>query len=125
LHQKLLSIPAIKAFKAVVYAEDVADLNDFASLVWRVANNIDPARDCFLATDGFGNTLPLLAIDGTRKYAAYDGFGRLWPNIVTMDTSTIHSIDKKWPQLGLGPFIPSPSLKYISQLYAGGAVAEE
>lgn len=125
LHQMLAGLEILSAFRVVVYAEEVADLKDFPSLVWRVANNIDPSRDCYLATDTAGLRLPLLAIDGTRKYATFDGFNRQWPNIVTMDKDTIHAIDEKWAQLGLGPFIPSPSLKYIGQLYAGGAVAEK
>lgn len=125
LHQMLAGYEIMSAFRVVVYAEEVADLQDLPSLVWRVANNIDPSRDCYLATDTAGNRLPLLAIDGTRKYAAFDGFNRQWPNIVTMNKETILAIDEKWAQLGLGPFIASPSLKYIGQLYTGGAVAEE
>jgi 4-hydroxy-3-polyprenylbenzoate decarboxylase len=42
-----------------------------------------------------------------------------------VDDKTIESIDKKWDKLGLGAFIPSPSLKYKTLLFKGDAVAEE
>jgi 4-hydroxy-3-polyprenylbenzoate decarboxylase len=125
LHQSFINEGLLAGIDFVVYTEDVADLTDLYSLVWRIANNIDPARDCFYGLDSFGRNLPCLAIDGSRKSAAFDGFKRLWPNIVTMNTDTIVAIDKKWDSLGLGPLLTSPSVKYQKQLYKGGAVADE
>jgi hypothetical protein len=50
----------------------------------------------------------------------------LWfPYIIVADQTTIQSVDEKWPGLGLGTFIPSPSLKYKDQVYGDGAVAGE
>jgi 4-hydroxy-3-polyprenylbenzoate decarboxylase len=40
-----------------------------------------------------------------------------------MDDKTIKEIDKKWDKLGLGDFIPSPSLKMKSMVKNEGAVA--
>jgi len=38
-----------------------------------------------------------------------------------MDEETIKAIDTKWESLGLGPFIPSPSLRYKALTLPGGA----
>jgi 4-hydroxy-3-polyprenylbenzoate decarboxylase len=42
-----------------------------------------------------------------------DGFSRVWPNPVVSSEETIHQIDAMWPELGLGHFLPSPSLVYF------------
>jgi 4-hydroxy-3-polyprenylbenzoate decarboxylase len=125
LHKSLMGQGLIRNIKFIIYAEHVLDIDDFADVTWRVANNIDPARDCFYADDENGEKYYGLAIDGTRKYKALDGFARQWPNTVTQNPETIKKVDDKWDQLGLGPFVPSPSLKYIKQLYPGKAIAEE
>ncbi len=44
-------------------------------------------------------------------------FNRDWPNIIVADDETIKAVDEKWNQLGIGDFIPSPSLKFKGQLY--------
>ncbi|MEP7254004.1 MAG: hypothetical protein ABI683_16535, partial [Ginsengibacter sp.] len=53
----------------------------------------------------------------------FDDFYRDWPNIIVADNKTIASVDKKWSSLGLGDFIPSPSLKFKDQMYGEEAVA--
>ena len=53
--------------------------------------------------------------------AGIDDFDRPWPNIIAADDATIASVDRKWSELGLGELIKSPSLKYKTQLYGGGA----
>jgi 4-hydroxy-3-polyprenylbenzoate decarboxylase len=63
-----------------------------------------------------------LVLDGTRKTKALDGFQRDWPNILISDDKTIAHIDAIWDQLGLGPFIASPTHRYKSQYDGGGAV---
>ena len=52
-------------------------------------------------------------------------FHREWPNIIVADDETIKSVDEKWPRLGLGEFLPSPSLKFKGQLYGEEAVVVE
>ena len=64
-----------------------------------------------------------MGLDGTTKTEALDDFHRDWPNIIVADEKTIEAVDKKWPQLGLGEFIPSPSLSFRDQLYGEEAVA--
>lgn len=125
LHHELLSKGLVKNIKFIAYTEHILDLQHFGDIAWRVANNLDPARDCFYAYDTGGRPLYSLAIDGTRKYKKYDGFEREWPNTVVHDEETIKKVDEKWAGLGLGEFIESPSLKYRKQLYPGKDVAEE
>jgi 4-hydroxy-3-polyprenylbenzoate decarboxylase len=66
-----------------------------------------------------------MGLDGTRKTKELDNFHRDWPNIIVADDATIKSIDDKWPRLGLGEFLPSPSLKFKGQLYGEEAVVGE
>ena len=65
-----------------------------------------------------------IGLDGTIKTKELDGFMRDWPNIIVSDDATIQSVDEKWGRLGLGEFIPSPSLKFKSQLYGNEAVVQ-
>jgi len=125
LHKSLMEGGLIRNIRFIIYAEHILDIDDFADVTWRVANNIDPARDCFFVDDENGEKFYGLAVDGTRKYKVLDGFERNWPNAVTHNIETIKKVDEKWDQLGLGAFVPSPSLKYIKQLYPGKAIAEE
>ena len=46
-------------------------------------------------------------------------------SIINNDDKTIESIDTKWDKLGLGSFLPSPSLKFKSQMYGDEAVVED
>ena len=68
------------------------------------------------------NDFSCVGFDGTRKTKQHDDFHRDWPNIIVADDATIKSVDEKWNQLGLGPLITSPSLKYKEQLYGEEAV---
>ena len=65
-----------------------------------------------------------IGFDGTLKTKEFDDFYRDWPNIIIAADKTIDSVDKKWAKLGLGEFIPSPSLKFKGQMYGEEAVAE-
>jgi hypothetical protein len=58
-----------------------------------------------------------MGFDGTRKTKEFDDFHRDWPNIIVADDATIKAVDEKWSELGIGKFIPSPSLKFKDQLY--------
>jgi 4-hydroxy-3-polyprenylbenzoate decarboxylase len=76
-------------------------------VAWQVLGNSDPARDIELIS---GSTL---FIDGTIKAFRKNGFTRKWPNVVCSSEATINKIDSRWESLGLGPFIPSPSSRYL------------
>ena len=63
-----------------------------------------------------------MGFDGTRKTKEFDDFHRDWPNIIVADDATIKAVDEKWNELGIGEFIPSPSLKFKNQMYGEEAV---
>jgi len=123
LAQKLLSSEHFSEIKLLIFMEPGTINGSIADAVWRFANNIDPKRDHLYVLNSFsGNTA--LALDGTRKTKELDGFERDWPNVLLSTEETIEQIDQIWEKLGLGPHLSSPSLKYKSHAYAGGAVAE-
>lgn len=113
IHQQLSALPALQGIKMILYVEHTVNVTDIADTLWRFCNNLDPKRDHFYST----GKVKILGLDGTRKTKALDGFDRPWPNIIVADKETITSVDKKWPELNLGPLIKSPSLKYQDQMY--------
>jgi len=125
LTMQLLEEGWVSGYKAILWMDQNVILNDFKDVVWMFANNIDPERDAFLPLNEEGDKYPVLVIDGTRKTLEYDNFKRPWPNVVVVDDATIKAVDEKWSSLGLGEFILSPSLKYKSLLFKGGAVVTE
>jgi 4-hydroxy-3-polyprenylbenzoate decarboxylase len=111
--------------KFILFVDDLVDIASFSQVVWISANNIDPVRDCFHTDVEPGVKFPALCIDATRKTRLFDDFLREWPNVIAMDDDTIHSVDKKWPGLDLGPLISSPSLAFKSLIVNDGAVFSE
>lgn len=117
LHSALSARPEIKGIKMILYVEHLVNTADLADVLWRFCNNLDPRRDHF-----YGGTMQeILGLDGTRKNKKFDNFDRPWPNIIAADPATIRAVDEKWDRLGLGKIIFSPSLRYSTQLYRGGA----
>ena len=123
LIKQLLSQNLISGINYIIFMDNNVDLEAIADVVWLFANNIDPERDAFYPLDENGEKLELLVVDGTRKTLEFDDFKRPWPNVVVTDDATIALVDSKWESYGLGDFIKSPSLKYKSLLFEGGAVA--
>lgn len=82
------------------------DLNDQYLNLWLWGNNCDPIRDSKYI-DG------KLLIDSRSKTKGMNV--REWPTIAHSSAETVESIDKKWSSLGLGEFIPSPSLRFLKQ----------
>lgn len=122
IHHSIASLSLMSSIKMVLYVEHTVDPIDLATSLWRFCNNLDPKRDSFLyKTIGFPYSA-CLGLDGTRKTKELDNFQRDWPNIIVADQDTIEKVDKKWSQLGLGAFLPSPSLKYKDQQYGEEAV---
>ena len=124
LNEKLFADDALKNIKVIIYLDHTVDISNIADAVWRFANNVDPKRDAYFSPFPLGEGSGL-GFDGTRKTKELDNFQRDWPNILASDETTIKLVDEIWDKLGLGKFIPSPSLKYRTQLYKGGAVVEE
>lgn len=103
---------------AVVVGKEAIGLT-MADILWLSANNIDPQRDSILLKNN------CLMVDATSKSRETDNFDRQWPNVVTMDASTINLVDKKWNRYEVGEFIPSPSLRYLPLVKNSGAIAFE
>lgn len=130
LHEQICELPGMQMIKMILYVEHTVDANDLPTALWRFCNNLDPKRDYHLYKGRPGSRLATpnsepdsdsytacIGFDGTRKTKELDNFQRDWPNIIVADEETITVIDQKWPQLGIGEFIPSPSLKFKDQLY--------
>jgi len=94
-----------KAQGLILAVDHNVSLEDMTMVAWQVLGNTDPGRDIGLLTGG------KLFIDGTLKVFSRLPFPRKWPNVVCSSVDTINKIDAEWDSLGLGPFIPSPSLK--------------
>ncbi|MDR2465951.1 MAG: menaquinone biosynthesis decarboxylase [Prevotellaceae bacterium] len=97
------SVPTKKAKLTVIFDDEI-DVADTETCVWIAGNNTDVAYDCEIKDN-------VLIVDARSKWKRKD-FSRPWPNIVCMDSATIASVDAKWPKLGAGAFLPSPSLRY-------------
>ena len=128
LHQNLCNIKEIEGIKMILYVEHTVNANDLGTALWRLCNNLDPKRDYTLVqkasqTDS-SKTFACMGLDGTMKTKEWDNFQRDWPNIIVADDQTIKAVDAKWDSLGLGSFLPSPSLKFKEQMYGSEAVVE-
>ena len=108
----------------MLFIDDLIDPDNLPVALWRFCNNLDPKRDSFLFEGKYEDKLnACMGLDGTTKTEMLDGFQRDWPNIIVADDETISAVDDKWDSLGIGSFIPSPSLSFRDQLYGKEAVA--
>lgn len=128
LHQYICEREEVEGIKMILYVEHTVDANDLAVALWRFCNNLDPKRDYSLvqrpSKSDPSKTFACMGFDGTIKTKEHDNFQRDWPNIIVSDDATIKSVDEKWERLGLGDFIPSPSLKFKGQMYGEEAVVK-
>ena len=95
--------------KIVVVFDEGVNLHDYAEVVWRLGNLIDPKRDFTfvkgpLDTLNFASDLPdvgwKVGIDATRKWPE-EGFTRPWPDEIRMTDEVRQTVDRLWPKLGL------------------------
>ncbi|MFI5186513.1 MAG: menaquinone biosynthesis decarboxylase [Chitinophagales bacterium] len=132
LHQQICEMEEVSGIKMILYVEHTVDANDLPTALWRFCNNLDPKRDHILCkSQGTGhkeqessNYIACMGFDGTRKTKEFDDFHRDWPNIIVADDETIKLVDEKWNELEIGKLIPSPSLKFKSQMYGEEAVVK-
>jgi 4-hydroxy-3-polyprenylbenzoate decarboxylase len=118
------SIYETSGVKMILYVDENIDPQNLPVALWRFCNNLDPKRDSILFEGRKdGKLMGCLGLDGTTKTESLDDFHRDWPNIIVADETTIAIVDKKWDQLGMGAFIPSPSLTFRDQLYGEEAIA--
>jgi 4-hydroxy-3-polyprenylbenzoate decarboxylase len=129
LHQQITALKDTEVIKMILYVEHTVNEHDLAVALWRFCNNLDPKRDHILiqrpSIINPRRTFACMGLDGTIKTKELDDFQRDWPNIIVSDAATIKAVDEKWNSLGLGPFIPSPSLKFMEQLYGMEAVVHQ
>ncbi len=129
LHEQIALLPEVAGIKMILYVEHTVDPHDLTTALWRFCNNLDPRRDSILTRQEIshepGKYTACIGLDGTRKTKEWDDFQRDWPNIIVADNQTIQAVDEKWEQLGIGAFIPSPSLKFKTQLYGEDAVVDD
>ena len=127
LHQKICELVQVEGVKMILYVEHTVEANDLGIALWRFCNNLDPKRDQILVQRPGADpskTFACMGLDGTIKTKEFDNFQRDWPNIIVSDDATIKIIDEKWDRLGLGEFLPSPSLKFKGQMYGEEAVVK-
>ncbi len=99
--------------KIIVVVDHFVDVQDPAEVTWRVANNLDAARDIVTttgplddldhatATPKFGGKV---GIDATHKWAS-EGRTREWPPEIVMDSAIKEMVDNRWAEYD----IPGPS----------------
>lgn len=126
LHEQICELKEVEGAKMILYVEHTVDANDLPVALWRFCNNLDPKRDHIISQRAATNGRQFICIgfDGTIKTKEFDDFQRDWPNIIISDDATIKAVDEKWSRLGLGEFIPSPSLKFKNQMYGEEAVVQ-
>lgn len=109
---ELISQPHFDGLFAIVLVDMESQIDNLSLVLWFLSGNIEPSRDVkVVRVTEKGSTI---LVDGTRKAYPTDGFSRLWPNIVVMDSQTIEKVDQMWNKLQIGEFIKSPSLELIN-----------
>ena len=84
-------------------AAGVMTMND---LLWLAMANSDPRRDVKLLSGGE------LLLDARSKHPGVGENPVRFPNVVMSATDTIHLVDERWAEYGLGEKIESPSRRY-------------
>lgn len=78
---------------------------NLSDLLWLAAANTDPKRDIRI----FGN---IIIVDARSKRPGYGDNPSRFPNVVTSHPDTIHMVDDRWQEYGIGEMIESPSRRY-------------
>ena len=95
--------------KCIIVVDEDCDVQDLNEVTLRTSNNIDPERDIQFTlgpvdTLDHASRLPnygsKMGIDATRKWAA-EGFGRRWPQMLTMAPEVKQKVDGMWKKLGI------------------------
>jgi len=102
--------------RVVVEFNEEVDVQDIATCVWLLGNNIDAKRDCSIENNQ-------LLVDATSKPEQV--IPRRWPNVVHSSDETIATVNAKWASYGFSKFIFSPSLKYKPLVTKGKAATDD
>ncbi|NMB24827.1 MAG: menaquinone biosynthesis decarboxylase, partial [Firmicutes bacterium] len=95
--------------KMIIVVDADVDPRDLSTVMWKVFNNIDAARDLTIVDgplDALDHASPLrhyghkLGIDATKKWPE-EGHPRKWPNDIVMTREVKELVDTKWTSYGL------------------------
>ncbi len=125
LAENLFQNETLAGIKCAIFVDTEVDIRDIETTLWLSLANFDAVRDAFVIDNRNTTKTSHLIVDGTRKTKQYDGFERIFPNIVVSDDATIQKINTLWASLGIGDFVASPSLKYKSLVVNEGAEVRE
>ena len=103
--KEYLTKNGIEARFVVLYDHGAAGYMTTGDLLWIAAANTDPKRDI----EVYGSTL---IIDARSKRPGYGNNPERFPNAVTSSPETIHLVNERWAEYGLGEKIESPSRRY-------------
>ena len=78
---------------------------NLSDLLWLAAANTDPKRDIRI----FDNSI---IVDARSKRPGFGDNPSRFPNVVTSHPDTIHMVDDRWLEYGIGEMIESPSRRY-------------
>jgi len=90
--------------KIIVVFDKEVNVQDLSECLWRLGNNVDPARDVFFVqgpVDALDHASPYpfygskMAIDATRKWPE-EGFGRDWPEVIEMTPEVKERVKRLW-----------------------------
>ena len=76
-----------------------------SDLLWLAAANTDPKRDIRIHEG-------VIIVDARSKRPGYGDNPSRFPNAVTSLPETIHLVDERWQEYGIGELIESPSRRY-------------
>jgi 4-hydroxy-3-polyprenylbenzoate decarboxylase len=105
----LWGLGQMSSTKMIIVVDAHVNVQDLHEVLWRVGNNIDPQRDTEFVQgpvdildhasrmSGYGSKI---GIDATKKLPE-EGFGRNWPDEITMSPEIKSKIDDIWGELGL------------------------
>ena len=96
--------------KVIVVVDRGVNVRDYAEVVWKALNHIDPERDIEFVlgpveTLDHASRLPKygskMGVDATTKWPE-EGFTRPWPDEIVMDPRVKALVDRRWAEYGLG-----------------------
>lgn len=79
--------------KFVICVDDGVDPADLSTVMWKVFNNIDAARDLVMIGQKIG-------VDATRKFRS-EGLSRDWPDDIVMTEEIRQAVSERWKEYGL------------------------
>ena len=93
-----LTRAADSSVRHILICDELTDLGNLQDVWWTVLNNIDPERDVWLERSEHGGEV--LVWDAARKIPE-EGFDRVWPDKIEMDTTVKARVDAMWHVWGL------------------------